>query len=506
VISAPSRWSSNLLFLIIAVGTEAGIANVWKFSYLAGANGGGLFVALYFAALVVIAIPALMAEMMIGRHGGRSVIGTMQVLVARDGLSRGWKIFGVLATSATFLILSYYCVICGWMLKYFVFGLSGGFSGITAHEAAQAYRAMLASPGVMLGYSGAIVALTALVVAGGVNKGIERVSGVLTPLRFVILFLLLIYSIGFADIGAAFRFLFTIDWSRLTPAVVVTAAGQAFFSLGIGVGVMLTMGAYMKAEYSIPRAVFTVAFAQGLVALIKDGADWIKIAISGGISDSRGSISAAPMTDEEMSTLIEVAHRNGIKVTAHNGSSEAARQALRFGIDGFEHGYHLDLGVLKEMKAKGVWLVPTIVVTQPGALEFYHKIGSPPWYLERVRITGADHWAMLQNAIKLGVKIALGTDQFPFEPNDGTIATVAEAELYVKAGMTPLQALQSATTQSALMLGMDADLGSLGAGKFADIDALDADPLKDIHALRNIGFVMKGGVVVRDDRAEYEAR
>lgn len=287
MISAPSRWSSNLLFLIIAVGTEAGIANVWKFSYLAGANGGGLFVALYFAALVVIAIPALMAEMMIGRHGGRSVIGTMQVLVTRDGLSRGWKVFGVLATSATFLILSYYCVICGWMLKYFVFGLSGGFSGITAHAAVEAYHAMLASPGVMLGYSGAIVAVTVLVVAGGVNKGIERVSGVLTPLRFVILFLLLIYSICFADIGAAFRFLFTIDYSRLTPAVVVTAAGQAFFSLGIGVGVMLTMGAYMKAEYSIPRAVFTVAFAQGLVALVA-GLSIFPLVFSYGLEPTQG--------------------------------------------------------------------------------------------------------------------------------------------------------------------------------------------------------------------------
>jgi imidazolonepropionase-like amidohydrolase len=84
---------------------------------------------------------------------------------------------------------------------------------------------------------------------------------------------------------------------------------------------------------------------------------------------------ATPMTDEEMSTLIEVAHRNGIKVTAHNGSSEAARQALRFGIDGFEHGYHLDTAVLRDMKAKGVWLVPTIVVTQPGALEFYGRSG-----------------------------------------------------------------------------------------------------------------------------------
>jgi imidazolonepropionase-like amidohydrolase len=240
-------------------------------------------------------------------------------------------------------------------------------------------------------------------------------------------------------------------------------------------------------------------FAHVVREQIKGGADWIKIAISGGISDTRGSISAAPMTDDEMSILIEVAHRNGIRVTAHNGSNEAARQALKFGIDGFEHGYHLDAGVLKEMKAKGVWLVPTIVVTQPGALEFYHKIGSPPWYLERVKITGADHWAMLQNAIRMGVKIALGTDQFPFEPNDGTTATVAEAELYVKAGMTPLQALQSATTQAARMLEMDADVGRIAAGKFADIVAVDADPIKDIHALRTIDFVMKGGVVVRND-------
>lgn len=246
-------------------------------------------------------------------------------------------------------------------------------------------------------------------------------------------------------------------------------------------------------------------FAHVVREQIKSGADWIKIAISGGISDPRGSISAAPMTDEEMSTLIEVAHRNGIRVTAHNGSNEAARQALRFGIDGFEHGYHLNVDILKEMKAKGVWLVPTIVVTQPGALEFYHKIGSPPWYLERVKITGADHWAMLQNAIRLGVKIVLGTDQFPFEPNDGTTATIAEAELYVKAGMTPLQALQSATTQAAKMLEMEADIGSITVGKFADIVALDADPVKDIHALRTIDFVMKGGTVVRDDRLGYVA-
>jgi len=243
------------------------------------------------------------------------------------------------------------------------------------------------------------------------------------------------------------------------------------------------------------------AFAHVVREQIKQGADWIKIAISGGISDVRGDISAAPMTDEEMSTLIEVAHRNGIKVTAHNGSSVAAHQAMKFGIDGFEHGYHLDVPVLQEMKAKGVWLVPTIVVSQPGALEFYQKIGSPPWYLERVRSTGVDHWAMLQNAIRLGVKIALGTDQFPFEPNDGTTATVAEAESYAKAGMTNLQALRAAMVAPAQMLGMEQDLGGLEAGKYADIIAVSEDPLRSVRALRTIGFVMKGGDVVRDDWA-----
>jgi imidazolonepropionase-like amidohydrolase len=239
---------------------------------------------------------------------------------------------------------------------------------------------------------------------------------------------------------------------------------------------------------------------------IKQGADVIKIAISGGISDTHGDISAAPMTDEELSTLIDVAHRNGIKVTAHNGSSVAAHQAMKFGIDGFEHGYHLDLSVLKEMKAKGVWLVPTIVVSQPGALEFYHKIGSPPWYLERVRSTGVDHWAMLQNAIRLGVNIALGTDQFPFEPNDGTTATVAEAELYVKAGMTTLQALRAATVTPAQMMGVENDLGGLEPGKYADVIAVSEDPLQNIRALRTIGFVMKGGAVVRDDWGPRDSR
>jgi imidazolonepropionase-like amidohydrolase len=240
-------------------------------------------------------------------------------------------------------------------------------------------------------------------------------------------------------------------------------------------------------------------FAHAAREQFKRGATWIKIAVSGGISDTHGAIGAAPMTDDEIRTLIEVAHRNNMKVTAHNGSVEAAAQALRYGIDCFEHGYFLDEPTLKQMKAKGVWLVPTMVVSQPGAYQFYRKIGSPPWYLKRVESVGKDHWAMLQTAIRLGVNVALGTDQMPFEPNDGTTATVAEAELYAKAGMTPVQALQAATIQPARMMGLDKTVGRLAPGYLADIVALDADPTVNISALRGINFVMKGGAVVRHD-------
>jgi imidazolonepropionase-like amidohydrolase len=257
--------------------------------------------------------------------------------------------------------------------------------------------------------------------------------------------------------------------------------------------VIVPTGGHGSLEADGPYALAKAAREQ-----IKQGATWIKVAISGGISDRHGAISAAPMTDEEMSTIIEVAHRNNVKITAHNGSSVAAQQALKFGIDCFEHGYHLDRKILSEMKQQDAWLVPTIVVTQPGAREFYKKIGSPDWYLERVAETGEDHWKTLTNAIAMGVNIALGTDQFPFEPNSGTTATVREAELYVKAGMTPIEALRSATSEAARMLGRD-DIGRLAPGKYADIVAVDADPTADISALRTVGFVMKGGQIVRDD-------
>jgi len=228
---------------------------------------------------------------------------------------------------------------------------------------------------------------------------------------------------------------------------------------------------------------------------ISAGASWVKILISGGISTVGTDITKALMTPEEISAVIDVAHRFGVKVAAHSGSSEATSIAVDAGIDSIEHGYALDRKVLKKMKKHGTWLVPTILVTQPAMTAFTIEIGAPPIFLKRRDMVAKHHWKALQMAIEEGVNIALGTDQAPHWPTDGTTATAREAQYYVEAGMTPLQALRAATIEPAKMLGAEARIGSLAIGKFADILAVPEDPALSIKAIDNIVLVMKGGTV-----------
>ncbi|MGE4337188.1 MAG: amidohydrolase family protein [Pigmentiphaga sp.] len=234
---------------------------------------------------------------------------------------------------------------------------------------------------------------------------------------------------------------------------------------------------------------------------IRAGAQWIKIAVSGGIGTPGGGIAQGLMTPDEIKAAVEIADRQGVKVTAHSGSSSATREAVELGVKCIEHGYFLDRPVLQLMHEKDVWFVPTMVVSQPATFEFFERIGAPDWYMARVFEVGKDHWQALQMAIQENVNIALGSDQFPFEPNDGTTATIREAEYYLEAGMTPLNALQAATIQPARMLGMESQIGSLAVGKFADIVAVDGNPLENFKMLRTLGFVMKNGHVYRNDWA-----
>ena len=273
------------------------------------------------------------------------------------------------------------------------------------------------------------------------------------------------------------------------------ADGPRIFSAGEELTITAGHGSKLpgKTNYDGPDELVKAARTQ-----IVAGAKWLKILISGGIATDGGGLAEALMTPEEIRAVIDAGHRFGVKVTAHSGSPAATQVAVDAGLNCVEHGYFLDRPTLKKMKEHGTWLVPTIVVTAPGTLPFYERIGSPPWYLERLKSAGKSHWRALEMAIEEGVNIALGTDQMPAEPNDGTTATAREAQYYVEAGMTPLQALRSATIETARLLEAEDEIGSLEAGKYADIVAVDRDPTKDIKALRNILLVMKGGKVYRN--------
>lgn len=270
--------------------------------------------------------------------------------------------------------------------------------------------------------------------------------------------------------------------------------GPRIFTAGDGVSITGGHGGKRGETFDGPYELVKAARRE-----ISAGADWIKIAISGGIATDGGDIAEALMTPEEIAAVVDAAHRFGAKVAAHSGSSAATTTAVEAGIDSIEHGYTLDRKILKRMAKNGTWLVPTIVVSQPATQPFFERIGSPQWYLERRDSVGREHWRALEMAIEEGVNIALGSDQHPHEPNDGTTATVREAEYYVQAGMTPLEALRAATIEPARMLGIDSTVGSLEVGKVADIVAVTADPVESISALREIVFVMKDGTVYKNE-------
>ena len=256
------------MFFAAAVGSAVGISNVWKFTFVAGENGGGAFVLVYVAAVLLVALPALVAEFLVGRRGGASVVKSMDILRVRDGIASAWRWYGMMAAFGAFVALSFYAVVAGWTLDYFVGALFGGHDAVTVSGAADALNEMFANPGRMMASQATFLALTAGTVAFGVRRGLERVLGWLTPTLFILLLVLLAYAVLAGDMTAGMRFMFVPDFSKLDANVVLMAVGQAFFSLGIGLGVLFTIGAYMDRSASIVRAAIVVAAADVGVALL----------------------------------------------------------------------------------------------------------------------------------------------------------------------------------------------------------------------------------------------
>ncbi len=281
------KWSSNLMFIAAAVGSAVGISNVWKFTYVAGENGGGAFVIVYVAAIALIALPALIAEFLVGRRGGASVVKTMDNLAKREGIARAWRYYGQMAALGAFIALSFYCVIAGWTIDYFYFAVTAGFEAVTAEQSAAALEQLMASPGRMIVGQTVFLAITAITVAAGIRRGLETVLRWLTPALFGILFVLLAYAMIAGDFAAGAAFLFVPDFSRMNAQTVLLAIGQAFFSLGIGLGVLLTIGAYMDKKSSIVKSALIVAAADGGVALIA-GLAIFPIVFAHGLSPAGG--------------------------------------------------------------------------------------------------------------------------------------------------------------------------------------------------------------------------
>ncbi|MEX2495425.1 MAG: sodium-dependent transporter [Woeseia sp.] len=261
-------WSSRRAFLLAAIGSAVGLGNIWRFPYITGINGGGAFVIVYCLCILVIAIPLLMAELAIGRRGGQSPIRSMQRLTAESGRSRAWHSLGWLSIITPTVGLMYYSVVAGWTLDYAISAASGTFSGYDAKLSGEGFSAMAGNPVRMMVSQAGFVLLIIAIVLGGVRRGLERAVKYLMPGLALILVVLVIFAAVTADFSRALKFMFEPDFSKLTSSAILMAIGQAFFSVNVAVGALITYGAYMPREVSIPRVSAVIAFADTGVALM----------------------------------------------------------------------------------------------------------------------------------------------------------------------------------------------------------------------------------------------
>jgi imidazolonepropionase-like amidohydrolase len=238
-------------------------------------------------------------------------------------------------------------------------------------------------------------------------------------------------------------------------------------------------------------------FVRGTRAQIKAGADLIKVMISGGIAGVNETMDTVPLTPDELSAVIFTAHAWGRKVTAHAGPARIIGPAVEQGLDCVEHGYQLTEAVARQMRDRGVTLVPTLSVTRCG--DFFDSLGVPAWMRERSLGAAPEHERSYRLALAAGVPVMLGSDIPPFWQIDGTSATVRELEHMEAFGLPAGDALLAATRVPAAWLGIDEQVGSVESGKRADLIAMRDDPTATVAALRTLHWVMKDGRVCRDD-------
>ncbi|BES70435.1 sodium-dependent transporter [Marinobacter nanhaiticus D15-8W] len=280
-------WSSRLAFILAATGSAVGLGNIWKFPYITGENGGGAFVVVYLVCIAAIGIPIMMAEVLIGRRGGHSPINSLRLIAQNDRLSKAWPLVGAVGVLAAFLILSFYSVIGGWAVSYVGTAATGGLTGQSEEAIGAIFSGLLGDPATLLLWHTVFMALVMIVVARGVKSGLERAVTFLMPALFILLLIVVGYAMTTGSFGQAASFLFAPNFSSLSTAGVLVALGHAFFTLSLGMAVMMAYGSYLPKNVSIAKTAITVSIIDTVVALTA-GLAIFPIVFSNGLEPGAG--------------------------------------------------------------------------------------------------------------------------------------------------------------------------------------------------------------------------
>jgi NSS family neurotransmitter:Na+ symporter len=275
-------------FILAATGSAVGLGNIWKFPYITGENGGAAFVLLYLVCVLLVGIPIMMAEIMIGRKGRANPVTSVANISADMGASRLWSVIGWMGVLAGFLILSYYSVIAGWTLDYLVSAVEGKFAGLNGDSSNELFNSLLADQSRLVKWHTAFIAITALVLMFGVTKGLENAIRWMMPTLLILLLILLGYAYTTGEILTSVRFMFSFNPEDLSWNSALIALGHAFFTLSIGMGAIMAYGAYMPSTAAIGKTVLAVALLDVMVGLLTGVAIFAFVFATPGIEPSSG--------------------------------------------------------------------------------------------------------------------------------------------------------------------------------------------------------------------------
>lgn len=259
-----AQFATKLGVIAATVGSAVGLGNIWRFPYETGTHGGAAFLLIYIFFVLILGIPVMCAEFTLGRAGGSNAAGAFRNL----GASRGWQCVGLLGIITSFVILGFYTVVAGWTMEYLFQSLSGGLSAGSTADMHERFGNFVQNDWRPLFWTILFIVINFVIISRGVEKGIEKISNILMPILFVILIIFCVNSLFLPKAGEGFKFLFSPDFSKIDGNTILAAMGQAFFSLSIGMGVLMTYASYFSKETKLLKTASVTALLDTIVAIL----------------------------------------------------------------------------------------------------------------------------------------------------------------------------------------------------------------------------------------------